>query len=202
MEVKEKVALNAHDIKSSSQQLLKEHNINQASSTVNKSEDDDKILMEDNQESNIEDTLSEFTSLLRRKNTEVKNDLDNSKKNLVGMSQIRPEVPKKESGGIIVYHCPFENCSYSNKRSVDFHTHIGARHYRTKIQELYPNFIHKYCDQCEKTFSVTGNYYTHMAKHQNLPFMSKADIASLGRVENMEQVKQAKMKDEDVKNHH
>merc|ERR1712025_1440148 len=103
---------------------------------------------------------------------------------------------EKEPSNVFIYHCPFENCSYSNKRPVDFHTHIGARHYRSKIQELYPNFIHKYCNRCEKTFSVTGNYYTHMAKHENLPYLSKADITSLSRLEPVESGKETKVKEE------
>merc|ERR1719450_397687 len=153
----------------------------------------DKLLLEDSIENQLEDTLSEFTDLLKSKNSATQKQLGNSATDL--KYGIREDA-EKEPSNVFVYHCPFENCSYSNKRPVDFHTHIGARHYRTKIQELYPNFIHKYCDRCEKTFSVTGNYYTHMAKHENLPYLSKADIVSLGRLEPSDFSKETKVKKE------
>ena len=38
-----------------------------------------------------------------------------------------------ESDDEKVFDCPFENCSYSNRKALDLQTHIGARHYRTKI---------------------------------------------------------------------
>eukprot|EP00092_Neocalanus_flemingeri_P018439 GFUD01019958.1.p1 GENE.GFUD01019958.1~~GFUD01019958.1.p1 ORF type:complete len:629 (+),score=183.81 GFUD01019958.1:175-2061(+) len=186
--------------KSSARNLLEKLDGNKLSIIVNKTEDDDKILMEDNHENQLEDTLSEFTNLLRRKNSKVEQDLDLSRKDHEETSMSRTEVEKKDSVERIVYHCPFENCSYSNKRAVDFTTHIGAKHYRTKIQELYPNFIHKHCTQCEKTFSVTSNYYSHMAKHENFPFMNKADVSSVGRLEIVEESKPLKPKEEDNSN--
>merc|ERR1712096_487410 len=201
-EIIQKVPSSSQRNKSFTRQLLDKLDGNKLSIIVNKTEDDDEILMESYQENHLDDTLSEFTSLLQRKNSEVELDLDQSRKDLLGKSKCRTEVEKKDSSEITVYHCPFENCSYSNKRRVDFHTHIGANHYRTKIQELYPNFILKHCDTCEKTFSVTSNYYAHMAKHEQFPFMSKAEISSLGRLETVcvEEHKPTKPKEEDNSN--
>lgn len=183
--------------------LFEQADGNKIVTSYNKTKVDDEILMEDeNHDNQLEDTLSEFTSLLKRKNSEaadlglgksrmncdekLRGKVEFDRNNQIGKEK-KQEVEKSDSSENLVYHCPFDNCSYSNKRVVDFHTHIGARHYRTKIQELYPNFIHKHCDKCDKTFSVTSNYYSHMAKHEQFPYMSRADLAQLGRPEFVEE---------------
>ena len=69
-------------------------------------------------------------------------------------------------------HCPFPLCSYSHKSPMDFQTHIAARHYREQVQSQFPDFLEKTCRECEATFSVSSNYYHHMAAHMGLKFMT------------------------------
>ena len=120
------------------------------------SKQEEKILIEEGEEENelcslLDDTLSEVTcGLMKRKRsadvgpptkypsilTEVL-DAFESEQNLKEPPTIT-ETDDEE-----VFHCPFENCSYSNRKALDLQTHIGARHYRTKIMvrrdlQLFP----------------------------------------------------------------
>lgn len=76
-------------------------------------------------------------------------------------------------------HCPFPLCSYSHKSPMDFQTHIAARHYREQVQSQFPDFLEKTCRECEATFSVSSNYYHHMAAHMGLKFMTDPEIRYL-----------------------
>merc|ERR1719186_2501420 len=86
-EIIQKVPSSSQRNKSSTRQLLDKLDGNKLSITVNKTEDDDEILMESYHENHLDDTLSEFTSLLQRKNSEVELDLDQSRKDLEGTSK-------------------------------------------------------------------------------------------------------------------
>jgi len=131
----------------------------------------DKMLLEDSLDSVNSDTLSEYTGI----------DNEDSNFETAGTSvNDKPDADSENDINLVAYHCPFEDCSFNAKKTQEFYVHIGAKHYRTKIQELYPTtFINKYCQKCQKFFSVAGNYYTHMAKHENFKYMNKSDIGVL-----------------------
>ena len=78
-------------------------------------------------------------------------------------------------------HCPFPLCSYSHKSAMDVQTHIAARHYRGQVQTQFPDFLEKTCRECEATFSVSSNYYHHMAAHMGLKFMTDSEVRNLAR---------------------
>merc|ERR1712142_866169 len=134
---------------------------------------DENLMKEDTDPSlNMESTLSEFTSLLRKKNLQVQQEIETISKTSISAENF-------EGKDFHAFSCPFDKCTYSSKRLVDFHNHLGTKHYKTKIQELYPDFFNKSCRKCNKTFADSGNYYAHMAKHENLPYMNKTETLSL-----------------------
>jgi len=172
-------AKTANFTESSTFKLLEKLEGKSISVTVNKTDqnndspgdrnsDLEKVLAECEESETRQETLSEVASPGQK----------------LKMTPERSWLRGSQTGPAVYFHCPFAGCSFKNKRVVDFHVHLGTKHYRARVEEEFPDFANKTCVRCEnKTFNVKSNYYSHMSKHLDLPYMTKNALKPLARSE-------------------